>query len=40
MHVGAIEKKERVVVIDGLIATGGTLGTAIKLLVLFRSFTS
>jgi len=31
MHVGAVEKGERVLIIDDLIATGGTLGAAIKL---------
>ncbi|CAM6024318.1 unnamed protein product [Sphagnum balticum] len=32
MHLGAVEKGERVLIIDDLIATGGTLGAAIKLL--------
>lgn len=32
MHVGAVEPGEKVLVIDDLIATGGTLCAAIKLL--------
>ncbi|XP_074264088.1 adenine phosphoribosyltransferase 1-like [Silene latifolia] len=32
MHVGAVEAGERAIVIDDLIATGGTLSAAIKLL--------
>lgn len=41
MHVGAVEAGERALVIDDLIATGGTLGAAIKLLgvYLIMSFT-
>ncbi|KAM1609745.1 hypothetical protein ACFX1X_022039 [Malus domestica] len=32
MHVGAVEAGERALIIDDLIATGGTLGAAIRLL--------
>lgn len=32
MHVGAVEPGERAIVIDDLIATGGTLAAAIRLL--------
>ncbi|KAM7490082.1 hypothetical protein LguiA_033003 [Lonicera macranthoides] len=32
MHVGAVEAGERAVIIDDLVATGGTLSAAIKLL--------
>lgn len=32
MHVGAVETGERAIIIDDLIATGGTLLAAIKLL--------
>lgn len=32
MHVGAVEPGERAVVVDDLIATGGTLNAAIRLL--------
>jgi adenine phosphoribosyltransferase len=32
MHVGAIEPGERAVVVDDLVATGGTLSAAIRLL--------
>ena len=31
MHADAIESGERVVIIDDLIATGGTIGAAVKL---------
>jgi adenine/guanine phosphoribosyltransferase-like PRPP-binding protein len=32
MHVGAVQPGERALVIDDLVATGGTLSAAIKLL--------
>ncbi|KAJ6354660.1 hypothetical protein OIU77_005295 [Salix suchowensis] len=32
MHVGAVEPGERAIVIDDLVATGGTLSAAIRLL--------
>lgn len=32
MHVGAVEAGERAIVIDDLVATGGTLSAAISLL--------
>ena len=36
MHVGAVEAGERALVIDDLIATGGTLSAAIRLLGTIR----
>jgi adenine phosphoribosyltransferase len=32
MHVGAVEPRERVIIIDDLVATGGTLSAAMSLL--------
>lgn len=32
MHVGAVQQGERALIVDDLIATGGTLGAAIRLL--------
>lgn len=32
MHVGAVQPRERAMVIDDLVATGGTLSAAIRLL--------
>ena len=36
MHVGAIEPRERVLIVDELVATGGTLCAAINLLGTYR----
>ena len=35
MHVGALESHERVLIIDDLVATGGTLSAAISLIGMF-----
>lgn len=35
MHVGAVEPRERVIIIDDLVATGGTLSAAISLMGFF-----
>lgn len=32
MHVGAVQQNERVIIIDDLVATGGTMSAAIRLL--------
>ena len=32
MHVGAVQPRERAIVIDDLVATGGTLSAAIRLI--------
>jgi len=37
MHVGAVEPRERVIIIDDLVATGGTLSAAMSLLGFFLS---
>ena len=38
MHVGAVEPRERVIIIDDLVATGGTLSAAISLMGIYFSF--
>ena len=38
MHVGAVQRGERALVIDDLVATGGTLSAAISLLGEFQTF--
>lgn len=36
MHIGAVQQGEKAVVIDDVVATGGTLSAAIKLLGTLR----
>ena len=38
MHVDAVEPLERVIIIDDLVATGGTLSAAISLMGIYISF--
>lgn len=38
MHVGAVQRGERAIIIDDLVATGGTLSAAVKLLGKFTPF--
>lgn len=38
MHVGAVQPGERALIIDDLVATGGTLSAAIRLLGEFCNF--